>query len=47
MELTLLRAERLCLLTDLHKAKARHGATKALHKRLRDVTALIAAAEAG
>ena len=41
-----LRAERLCLLRDLHRAKKRHGATRAIESRLQAVTARLAAMEA-
>lgn len=44
--LTLLRAERLCLLTDAHKARKTHRAVSGIETRLRAVTALIAAMEA-
>jgi hypothetical protein len=44
--LILTRAERLCLLTEIHKARKAHRSTKALSVRLRAVTARLAAMEA-
>ena len=38
--------ERLCLLTDAHKARRRHRSTAAILRRLRAVTARLAAMEA-
>jgi hypothetical protein len=44
--LIITRAERLCLLTEIHKAKRAHRSTKAMSARLRAVTARLAAMEA-
>lgn len=44
--LILTRAERLCLLTEIHKARKAHRSTKALTARLIAVTARLAAMEA-
>lgn len=44
-DLILARAERLCLLRDIHRATKAHRATAALYARLRAVTAQIAAME--
>jgi len=46
IEYHILRAERLVLLIDAHRARQRHKATKAIQDRLEWVTAQIAAMEA-
>lgn len=43
--LILTRTERLCLITDIHKAKRRHAPVRGLRARLRVVTAILAAME--
>jgi hypothetical protein len=45
-QLILTRAERLCLLTELHKARKAHRSTKGLNDRLTAVTARVAVLEA-
>lgn len=45
IDIEIARAERLALLTDLHKAKRAHRPCRALRERLRAVTALLAAME--
>lgn len=47
IEYHMLRAERLVLLIDAHRARQRHKATKAIQDKLKRVTAQIAAMEAG
>lgn len=44
-DLIIARAERLCLLRDIHRASRAHRATRDLYGRLRAVTARIAAME--
>jgi hypothetical protein len=44
--LILTRAERLCLLTEIHRARKAHRSTKGLNDRLRAVTARVAVLEA-
>ncbi|KIC36530.1 hypothetical protein [Leisingera sp. ANG-M7] len=46
-ELIVDKVERLCLLTDAHKARRAHRSTARIMKRLNTVTARIAAAEGG
>jgi hypothetical protein len=45
-DLIIARAERLCLLRDVHKARSGHRSRSAIMSRLRAVTARIAAMEA-
>ncbi len=45
MTTILLRTERLCLMTDIHKAKRRHAPVRGLRARLRVVTEALLAME--
>ncbi|NSY36847.1 hypothetical protein [Leisingera sp. ANG59] len=47
IDLIVAKVERLCLLTDAHKARRGHRSTARIMKRLNVVTARIAAAEGG